>query len=85
MLKNITLKFNCIILNWKQGFVLIISLNVGGGGREKQEEATCHVGTISTCAATQTQPRKPTGVEMAGRSVGRSVGRSQELPDRSDL
>jgi len=43
-----------------------------GGLPEKQALATCDVTAISACAATQ----KPTGVQIAGRSVGRS----QALP-----
>jgi len=35
MLKRMTLKFNCIFLKSKQGFVLIISLNVEGCLRSK--------------------------------------------------
>ena len=45
-----------------------------GGLHEKQAVATCNVGTISTCASTQS-PTKKTNWCRDGRSVGRSVAK----------
>jgi hypothetical protein len=69
MLKRVTLEFNSIISNSKQGFVLIMSLNVAGCLRSKQQQLASQ-----QVLQHKAQPRKPTGVDMAGRSVEGTSG-----------
>jgi len=67
-----TLKFYFIFLNSKQELVLIISLSVEGCLRSKQQQLAMFEPSQHVLQH-KARPRKPTGVEMAGRSVGWSV------------